>query len=115
MYLPKHDIFTALSTVTSTPAITVLQGSQKTIAKVPSITFFISDNVTDLDLGNEIASQTIEATIDIWAKDSAKADSIFTQVETKMRALGYRLNYSTDVPDPNPKVCHVNTRFEGIK
>ena len=111
MYLPKTDIYNALKTITG---VTVRQGSQKTTATIPSITFFISDNAAELDLGNEIASQTVEATIDIWAKDSAKADAIFAKVETNMRAIGYRLNYSTDVPDPQ-NICHINTRFEGIK
>lgn len=111
MYLPKHDVYTALSSI---PSVTVLQGSQKEIVEVPAITFFVSDNAATLDLGNEIAAQSVEVTVDIWASNSANADSLLTQVETKMRALGYRLSYCTDVPDPD-NICHINTRFSGIK
>lgn len=111
MYLPKHDIYTALSTI---PSVTVLQGSQKTIVNVPAITFFISDNTTELDLSNEISNQNIEVTIDIWAQNSTDADGLLTQIETNIRALGYRLSYCTDVPDPE-NICHINTRFSGIK
>lgn len=111
MYLPKHDIYTALSTI---PSVTVLQGSQKTIVDVPAITFFVSDNNAALDLDNEITSQSVEVTVDIWASNSTNADSLLSSVETKMRALGYRLAYCTDVPDPD-NICHINTRFDGLK
>lgn len=111
MYLPKHDIFTALSTIAD---VTVLQGSQKTIVDVPAITFFISDNNADLNLANEITNQNIEVTVDIWASNSANADTLLSQVETKLRALGYRLSYCLDVPDPE-NICHINTRFSGLK
>lgn len=111
MYLPKSDIYSALNSITG---VKVLQGSQATVATVPSITFFISDNATELDLSNKIASQAVEVTIDIWASNSANADTLLAQVETNMRALGYRLDYSTDVPDPD-NICHINSRFTGIK
>lgn len=111
MYLPKSDVYTALNTITG---VTVLQGSQKTIASIPSITFFISDNAATLDLSNEITAQQVEVTVDIWASNSANADAIFTQVEAKMRGLGYRLNYSTDVPDPE-NICHISSRFDGLQ
>lgn len=111
MYLPKSDIYNALKTITG---VTVRQASQKTTATIPSITFFIADNSANLTLDNEISHQDILVTIDIWAKDSAKADTLLSQVETNMRAIGYRLAFVLDVPDPEPQVCHVNTRFEGV-
>lgn len=111
MYLPKADVYAALKTI---PGVTVRQASQKTEAVIPSITFFIADNSTELDLDNEIARQDILVTVDIWATDSSQADSLLAQAETKMRALGYRLAFVLDVPDP-ANICHINTRFEGIK
>ena len=110
MYLPKHDVYTALSSITD---VTVQQGSQKTITDIPAITFFVSDNSADLDLGNEIVNQNIEVTVDVWASNSSSADTLLSQIETKMRTLGYRLSYCTDVPDPN-NICHINTRFTGL-
>jgi len=111
MYLPKTDIFAALSTI---PNVTVRQASQKTEAVIPSITFFIADNALELDLSNEISRQDILVTVDIWASNSANADSLLTQAETKLRAIGYRLSFMLDVPDPT-NICHINTRFIGIK
>lgn len=110
MYLPKHDVYTALSSI---PSVTVLQGSQNTIASVPAITFFISDNNAELDLSNQITSQAVQVTVDIWGKNSANADSLLSQAETKLRALGYRLSYAADVPDPD-NICHITTRFDSI-
>lgn len=110
MYLPKPDVYNALKDITTN----VLQGSQKTLVDVPAITFFVSDNDASLNLSNEITSQTVEVTIDVWASNSTNADNLLSQVEANMRALGYRLNYCTDVPDPN-NICHINSRFVGIK
>lgn len=111
MYLPKSEVYTALSSITG---VTVRQSSQKTEAVIPSITFAISDNATELTLSNEISQQTVLVTVDIWAADSGKADTLLAQVETKMREIGYRLAFTMDVPDPQ-NICHINTRFEGIK
>lgn len=110
MYLPKTDIYDALDTID----VRVLQGSQKTSAVIPSITFFISDNSTELNLSNEIARQDILVTVDIWAKNSTEADSLLSQAETKMRELGYRLDFMMDVPDPE-NIAHITTRFTGVK
>jgi len=111
MYLPKTAVYTALNTI---PNVEVLQGSQKTIVEVPAITFFVSDNSAELDLGNEIASQNVQVTVDIWAENSSAADSLLSQAETKMRGLGYRLSYMADIPDPE-NICHVTTRYDGIQ
>lgn len=111
MYHPKSDVYAALASI---PDVTVLQASQKTEAVIPSITFFVSDNALELDLGNEISKQDILITVDIWASNSANADALLTQAETKMRDLGYRLSFQMDVPDPQ-NICHINTRFVGIK
>ena len=110
MYLPKTDIYAALNTL----GVTVRQASQKTEAVIPSITFFVADNALELDLSNEISRQDILVTIDIWASNSANADTLLSGVETKMRELGYRLSFVLDVPDPT-NICHINTRFTGIK
>jgi hypothetical protein len=111
MYLPKSDIYAALSTI---PNIKVRQASQKTAAVIPSITFSIADNLPEYDLDNEITKQDILVTVDIWASNGAEGDSLLSQAETKMRELGYRLSFCIDVPDPD-NICHINTRFTGIK
>lgn len=111
MHLPKPAVYAALDSIAN---VTVLQGSQKTIVEVPAITFFISDNAVELNLSNEINSQAVQVVVDIWASNSSNADSLLSQVETKMRELGYRLSYTADIPDPE-NICHVTTRFDGIQ
>lgn len=110
MIHPKPEIYAALSAT----GVTVLQGSQKTIAELPSITFYLTDNNTNLNLDNEIVSQDVQVSVDVWAKTSALADTLLGQAEAALRAIGYRLAFQMDVPDPND-LCHINTRFEGIK
>lgn len=111
MYHPKSEVYTALSAING---VTVRQASQKTEAVIPSITFFVADNSVELNLDNEIARQDVLVTIDIWAATSSAADTLLTSVETKMRAIGYRLSFQMDVPDPE-NICHINTRFAGTK
>lgn len=110
MYLPRTDVYNALNTID----VTVRQASQKVEAEIPSITFFISDNALELNLSNEISKQDILITVDIWAHNSSDGDDLLSQAETKLRELGYRLAFMLDVPDPE-NICHINTRFEGIK
>lgn len=110
MYLPKSDVYNALKDITPN----VLQGSQKTIVDIPAITFYVSDNAAELNLSNEITIQNVEITVDIWAKNSSDADLLLSQAEDAMRGIGYRLSFSMDVPDPQ-NICHINTRFVGIK
>lgn len=111
MYLPKSDIYAALATI---PDVTVRQASQKVAGAIPSITFFVSDNALELNLDNEIARQDILITVDIFASNSANADNLLSQVEQKLRELGYRLSFVIDVPDPE-NIMHINSRFTGIK
>lgn len=111
MYLPKTEVYTALATI---PNCTVLQAAQKTLVEAPAITFFVTDNSANLDLSNSIASQNVEVTVDIWGTNSSNADSLLSQAETKLRALGYRLAFCIDVPD-SQNICHINTRFDAIK
>jgi hypothetical protein len=111
VYLPKPIVYSALNSI---PNVSVLQGSQKTVVNLPAITFYVTDNDTELNLENEITAQFVQVTVDIWAKNSEIADSLLEQAETKMRALGYRLSFCIDVPDPN-NICHINTRFDGTQ
>lgn len=111
MYSPKADVYTALSTITG---VTVRQSSQNVANEIPSITFGVSDNALELNLSNEITRQDILITVDIWAATSTAADSLLSQAEAKLRAIGYRLSFQMDVPDPS-NICHISTRFVGIK
>lgn len=110
MYLPKSDIYAALNTL----GVPVRQSSQKVASEVPAITFHVGDNNTELTMDKNIRRQDILITIDIWAKTGPAADSLLAQVETKMRAMGYRLAFTLDVPDPD-NIAHINTRFETVK
>ena len=108
MYLPKEDIFKKLQET----GVTVLQSAQETYPNPPAITFSISDNATELDLENEISSQSIIAVVDIWTDTSMEASALLNASEILMRELGYRLTYSADVPRPEGALHHINCRFE---
>lgn len=108
MYLPKEDIFKKLQET----GVTVLQSAQETYPNPPAITFSISDNATELDLNNEISSQSIIAVVDIWTDTSMEASALLNASEILMRELGYRLTYSADVPRPEGALHHINCRFE---
>ena len=108
MYLPKEDIFKKLQET----GVTVLQVAQETYPNPPAITFSISDNATELDLDNEISSQSIIAVVDIWTDTSMEASALLNASEILMRELGYKMTYSADVPRPEGALHHINCRFE---
>ena len=108
MYIPKQDIYEKLQET----GVKVLQGAQEIYPKPPAITFSISDNSTELDLDNEIASQAIIASVDIWTDTSLEASALLNACEILMRELGYKMTYSADVPRPEGALHHINCRFE---
>lgn len=111
LFNPKPEIFSKLSEL----EYPVVQSSQNKFNEVPAITFKIDGNETEYVLENDIASQKILVSIDIWADDSVTASSILAQVEAKMRELKYRLNTSLDVPSPEGALYHINATFNGLR
>lgn len=109
LFNPKPEIFNKLREL----GYPVTQSSQNKFNEVPAITFRIDGNNTDYYLENDIASQEVLVTIDIWTNDSVTASSILAQVEAKMRELKYRLNTSLDVPSPEGALYHINATFIG--
>jgi hypothetical protein len=111
MFNPKVELFAALNALEYYCA----QGGQTQFAETPAITFRLGNNSVNTDLDNEIVSQDIVAVVDIWADDSPTASGILAEVEEALRAIGYRLSYSADVPSPEGALYHINTRFETIR
>ena len=108
MYQPKQDIYEKLQET----GVTVLQSAQETYPETPVITFSVNDNSTELDLDNEIASQSIIISIDIWTDTSMESSALQNACEILMRELGYKMTYSADVPFPEGALHHINCRFE---
>lgn len=113
MFLPKQEIYEGLSSL----GYFTLQGAQAVFAdeEVPAITFRIDDNAVELDLDNEIASQTVQVVVDIWADDSVQASTMLQETEEVMRGINYRLEYSADVPQPQGCLYHITCRFIATK
>ena len=111
LFNPKPEIFSKLREL----GYPVVQSSQNKFNEVPALTFRIDGNATDYDLGNDIASQEITVTVDIWTNDSVTASGILAEAEAKMRELKYRLNTSLDVPSPEGALYHINATFVGIR
>ena len=111
MFKPKAEIFTALSALGHYCA----QGGQTEFAETPAITFRIGNNDPTYDLDAEIAKQDVVAVVDIWTDESTTASDILSEVEAAMKAIGYLMSYSTDVPAPEGALNHVTTRFTAIK
>lgn len=111
LFNPKPEIFNKLREL----GYPVVQSSKNVFNEVPALTYRIDGNATDYDLDNDIASQEITVTVDIWANDSVTASSILAEAEAKMRELKYRLNTSLDVPSPEGALYHINATFVGLR
>ncbi len=110
MFTPKTEIYDALKKL----GYTVIQGSQATFTKTPAITFSVANNSVNLNLDREITHQNLTVVVDIWADDSPTASRILTEVEAAMRAIGYQMTYSADIPAPVGALNHINCRLEAI-
>lgn len=102
---------TIYSTLSAIDGVDVSQESQNVFNQLPAITYSISNNVTNLSLGNEILSQDAEIKVDIWGSSSVEASATLAQTEAVLRAIGWRLSYQQDVPNPDKEIYHVTTRF----
>ena len=109
MYLPKADIYTSLNTLN----YYVSQTQPPVFNDLPAIVFTVGNNSVNLDLDNDISSQDIEIIIDIWAEDSVTASTVLSQVEEKMREIGYKMSFSNDIPNIG-NLFHINSRFTTI-
>lgn len=109
MYIPKTDIVTILKQLNAE----VYQIRPEVLEVFPCVTYYIADNRPELVLEKEIGYQEIKVVIDIYANTSVEAGDLLTDLEEKMRAEDYRLDYSADVPDPDG-YAHITTRFNLI-
>lgn len=109
MYLPKKDIYNSLKTLDCY----VSQTQPSTFNELPAVIFNVGNNTVDVDLDNNIISQTIEIIIDIWAEDSVTASNVLSQVEEIMRKNQYTMTSSNDVPNTG-NLFHINSRFTTI-
>ena len=109
MYLPKSDIYNSLRTLN----YYVSQNQPATFNDLPAIIFNVGNNAVDVDLDNTIISQDIEINIDIWAEDSVTASNVLSQVEEIMRQIGYKMSFSSDIPNIG-NLYHINSRFTTI-
>lgn len=107
MYLPKTDIKNSLSTLN----YKVMQSTQANFNELPIITFEILDNNISLFLDNSISYQTIIIKIDLWSDDSITTSNMLNEVEGIMRKNGYKLEFSSDVPNVDKSIFHTTTRF----
>lgn len=113
MFNPKPEIYAKLCEIKD---IHVSQSSQNIFNEVPAVTYRIDGNSADYYISeNNIASQEILCSIDIFTNDSVSASSILAQVEAKMRELKYRLNNALDIPSPEGALYHINATFVGLR
>ena len=112
MFNPKPEIYAKLCEIED---VQVSQSSQNIFNTTPAITYRIDGNAADYYLENDIASQQILCSVDIWTDDSKTASILLVQVEAKMRELNYRLNNALDVPAPEGALYHINAAFVGLR
>lgn len=106
MYLPKTDVYNSLKAL----PYHVSQTHPDIFTDLPAIIFSVGNNSVSTDLDCEIASQSIEIQVDIWAEDSVMASTVLSQVEEIMRSNLYILSFSNDVPNVN-NLYHIVCRF----
>lgn len=106
----KSQIYDALNDLSGN--YPVLQASDNVFASFPSITYFI-ENSYKTDHDNEVYGK-INLVIDIWTEKSTDCYSILQEIGTALGNIGYQLSSSTDVPNEDKTIYHLNSQFTTI-
>jgi len=106
-YKPKADVYNKLKELTG---VIVYQLRPEVLEDFPCVVFSIGNDNIMYFLSHDIAYQDIDLDIDIFAETSVETSGLLSDIEYKLRDLGYRLIQSRDVPDPD-LISHVNARF----
>ncbi|OMF54680.1 hypothetical protein BK138_16105 [Paenibacillus rhizosphaerae] len=106
MYDVKPEVNTLLSSI---PGVTVSDAYPKDFTQLPHISFYENANNDPLKIKAGPLSD-IAIQVDIWHNRSTGA--LAAAVEAKMGSIGFRREFSADVPDPNVK--HKTMRYRGV-
>lgn len=109
MDTPNQTVYEALFAIDGVEEVG--KPSRNVFTTFPALTYAVSQNQVNRDLNNEIASQNVEVNVDIWHDSSVGATALLTKVEEAMRGLSFNLDFSSEVPNPDPNVFHISTRF----
>lgn len=110
MQNPKTEVYSLLSTL----GYTVSQPSTNEFTTFPVVTYAITNDAADvIDMDNNMLSQNVVATIDIWTTTSIEGSSILARIEQLLRENNYTLDWSSDIPNPNA-IYHTQARFKKI-
>jgi hypothetical protein len=110
MYNPKTEVYSLLSTL----GYNISQASTNEFNEFPAITYTISNDAADvIDMDNNMLSQDVDVTIDIWTIKSTEGSSILSIIEELFRANNYILSWSSDVPNIDT-IYHTQARFKKI-
>lgn len=110
MYNPKEEVYSLLSTL----GYSLYQYLSNEFYSLPVITYTISnDSVDVIDMDNNMLSQYVVATIDIWTSTSTDGSRILDEIEQLLRGNNYILIWSSDVPNTDT-IYHTQSRFKKI-
>lgn len=107
MYDAKVDVNTVLSTI---PDVTVSDQFPTSAANTPHITFKEADNRNYHNTREELQSEII-ILIDVWHTKST--GTIATQVDEKMKSIGFSRQFAADLNDPSG-IKRKTMRYRGI-
>lgn len=90
----------------------VIQSSDNVFSELPTITYFIENNYkTDHD-GEAFGK--INLVVDIWSGDSVQVYTILQEITVALKGIGYEMSSSTDVPNEDKTIYHLNSQFATI-
>lgn len=103
---PKAEIKSILDEISGAVSY---QSKPRLLKVFPALIFYIAENTPSYVLEKDVAYQSIQVVIDIYAKTSKESGALLIALESKMLENGYRLTLSQDVP--NDDFSHITTRF----
>lgn len=111
----KSDVYNLLVQTFSGTPVTVRQSNQGVESALPAVTFQGLNISNNRDLDGEIYSREVSVQIDVWSHSSPETSQLEDTVEEAMRAAGWGMSGSQDVPDEDRTVYHKMLTFDTIR
>ena len=107
----KPDVSAALSAIIDADRVSF--HFPETFAKLPCISFYEANNSPFRNADDNEYLSEVNIVVDIWAKRSEETSRLMLAVDTAMRGIGFRREFSADVPGGS-EVEHKTSRYRYI-
>lgn len=108
----KYDVKKALDGIEGVRAFFYFPNN---FATLPCISYYEANNAPNVSADDDEYLSEIIYVVDVWGKSSEIVSDIAIKVDSCLKAIGFRREFSHDISNPESKVRQKTMRFKLIK